>query len=414
MRLRHPSIVVSLLLAVSLQPFAQTAKPSLWTYSAVFETPKWQDFVEKIRSEYLFVLPDGYLQRGCEALLDANPVPVSDDGPGLCIAGLLGGLDEQSSYVSPQKYAEQQAARRNPWVGIGLELGAKQIGQGLKVVTPFEGAPGERAGVRAGDLLLAVDGKDLRPLTMDQCIEALRGEEGSAVRLTLHRSSSSAPIELTAVRAKIRVLQVRARMLTSDAAYVRIGHFNAHVPEELDRFLLPLRRGDSSSPNALVLDLRGNNGGLLEVLPDIAGIFAPIDQPVLESRGRVQTQVLRTRQHASTSAHGWTQRALMVVLVDERTASGAEALAQFLRESRGARILGERTSGSTLVTTGRQVGGDALVWLATAEMSSPQGVRWRKGLTPDLTLERAAEKHEYGDARDPWLEAALRALNEAK
>lgn len=386
------------------------ADAETWSYSTISATPYWQEFVEKMHADYLRPISDDALKQSCEKRLARQPVSLRDDGPGACISTVLGGLDDQSEYLDPKRYAEQQSASK-PWVGLGLEIGAKTIGQGLKIVSPLAGSPGERAGIQSGDVLLSVDGKDLLPLTMEQCVLALRGEEGSDARLKLIRRNVAEPIGLNVVRTKIRISAVRARMLTSNVAYVRIIALNASASEDMARALAPLRSADGTPPSGLLVDLRGNKGGFLDQLPHVAAMMAPSGLPIVRSETRTKQDVLKTSDSVPRSVNRWTETVPMVVLIDERTASGAEALAQFLRESRGARLVGSATAGSTLVRIARKIGGDALVMLVSSELSSPGGVRWRNGLEPDLTLPSEAVRYEFDDLRGSWLQAALNELS---
>lgn len=385
------------------------AGAEFWSYRAIVATPHWQGFVEKMHADYLLPVSDDALKQSCEVRLARQPVSLSDDGPGACISAVLGGLDDQSEYIDPKEYAEKQRASK-PSVGLGLEIGAKTIGQGLRIVSPLSGSPGERAGIQSGDVLLSVDGKDLLPLTMEQSVLALRGEDGSEAKIRLIRRNVAEQISITVVRARIRISVVRARMLTSVVAYARIVRLNTSAHDDLVRALFPLRTVDGSTPMGIVLDLRGNQGGLLDQLPEVAAKLAPSGVPVVRSQGRSKTDVLKTSDSGQRSVNHWTETVPMVVLIDERTAAGAEALAQFLREVRGARLVGMATAGSTLVRTVRKIGGDAAVELVSAELSSPLGVQWRKGLVPDLSLQREAVRYEYEDLRGSWLQAALNDL----
>ncbi len=393
------------------------AAQDLWSYDSVVEHPRWVDFVRQVNSSYVTDIPDGVVERVCrEALRVAVPKKKADDPVSTCIRGVLKTLDEVSDYIDPEEFAEQQAAAKRGFVGIGLELGRKDRGEPLLVVQPIAGAPGERAGILPADRILVVDGTDIVPLSMDETIGVMRGPAGSVMQLTVRRGGRSSRMEFSVPRQEIRLLTVKVKALPGPIGYVRISQFNADTAKQLSERLRALRFPEGQPARGLVLDLRNNPGGSLDALAPVASSFAPPDKPVVVTRGRKVNETMRTHSGSDGSPQGqgndeplkaWREEVPVVVLVNERTAGAAEALAQFMRESRAATMLGARTRGAPHVRTGQVIGGDAAVRMVTAIMASPKGANWSNGLAPDALLEVQDGQYEFGESGDQWLVRAM-------
>lgn len=255
---------------------------------------------------------------------------------------------------------------------------------------------------------------------MEQTIVKLRGEMGSRIELSLEREGEARPLKLTMNRAAVKIATVRQREVAPGMAYLRISQFQDATPGDFVRQANALTQLADPAPRGLLLDLRGNPGGLLDSTVRLCGLFvsdpaAPV--VVLAKRGGAEPLGPRGLGLASASevltpaARRWLQSVPVVVLVDRRTASGAEALAQFLREQAGARLVGSRTGGVASVRTHLVLAGESALNLVTGELHSPGGVHWEgTGLTPDEVLADAGVRGEYGDAADAALPPALKAL----
>lgn len=389
-------------------------------FEAVREHPRWTSFVQQVVSRYVVPVPEYLLRRGCESALAAGPAEEAVEPVVTCINGALAELDGISAYIDPATQARDTANAARPFVGIGLEFARKIRGDPMLVVQPITGGPGDRAGIRPGDQVLEIDGADLRPLSTEEAIAAMRGDAGSVARVTLRRTGHAEPIVLTARREQIRILTARAKLLPGGLAYVRINQFARHTAQQPAERLEALHTAGSAAPTGLVLDLRNNSGGLLDGLVDVASLLAPPGQPVVGTWSRDKIEMRRTgpaQGEAAASAAGvaptrdWPTRARIVVLVNDRTASGAEALAQFLRETRGARLAGQQTFGAPHIQQRLRIDGGATVQLVIAIMESPLGQRWPRGLTPDTRLEpEASPPPEFGHPDDAWLGRAVKLL----
>jgi carboxyl-terminal processing protease len=384
-------------------------RPRVWSLQAVLASARWRAFADKVDQAYIVPVPATKLAQRCTDALSQRPVAVDEDGPGFCIDAVLSSLDKASSYVSPEARAASEASAPSNWVGIGLEIGGKAIGQPLPVVGPIAGSPGDKAGIRPKDALLSVDGIDLRPLSIEACVRALRGAEGSVAQVSLRREGVAEPIALSIVRAPVRIMAARGKMLPDGMAYVRITRQNKGVTADLVAVLQALHGPQGEVPTSLVVDLRGNEGGLLDEVPGLASVLAAPGLPVLATAGRTGRTVMRT-QARPASGIAWAQTVPIAVLMDGRTGSGTEALAQFLREARKATLVGERSQGADLIRTYLNIDAQSAMLLVSATMSSGQGRSWADGLEPDVALAHAPRRVAYDDLQDAALRSAIGQL----
>jgi len=398
---------LALLLAAGVCQIAVAAdpRPEPWSFEVVVQSPRWTAFVEKVRGSFVRAVDDADLETPCRRVL-ADPGTARDDDPaGACITAALASLDSTSSYITPKQLAADLARASGPYIAIGLELATRSPGAPLTIVTPIQGAPAERAGVRAGDRIVAIDGTDVLPLTTDDIVKLLRGASGSAVTLTLMRGDAATPLAITIKREEVRISDVRVRRLDDTLVYVRISRFSENTSSEFSTRLESVLQG--SRPGGLIVDLRGNPGGLFEQVVAIGGAFArSLDTLVVSVRTRKEPMAFRVGDVSSRTkpvalrVREWLATVSILVLVDAKTASGAEVLAQFLREHRDARLMGARTFGQGTVNTMFLLDRTAALKLATGEMVSAQGVRWASsGLPVDVEVVDPG-KFEYADAND--------------
>ena len=287
-------------------------------------------------------------------------------------------------------------------------------------MSPIAGAPGERAGIRPGDLIVGIDGHDTAPLTMEQAVRLLRGPTGSAVRLDIERGPSHDKVSIGALREPIHIMTVRREALTPQVAALRLSQFGTYTPEDLDKQVKEILRAAPTPPDALLVDLRANPGGILDIVVQVAGAFSTDDTVVAHQVSR-QGQVLLSAAATkpphpalSTDARDWLRRVRIAVLVDAGTASGAEALALFLRDRRGARIFGARTFGLARVGQIFTIGDAASIRVQTNELRSSRGIPWEGvGIVPDLLVPAVppgGRMPEFGSAGDAVFAMALRSL----
>lgn len=317
--------------------------------------------------------------------------------------GAIEGLAE--SYGDPYTVflppADAQAFQEDisgSFSGVGMELGIRD--KTLTVVAPLKGTPAERAGIRSGDTVLAIDGKPSADMAVEEAVKLIRGPKGTTVTLTIGREGQAQPQEIKIVRETINVPIIQTNKRADGIFVIELYSFS----ETSDMlFRAALREFFESGSTKLVLDLRGNPGGYLESAVDMASFFLPIGNAVVtEDYAGKQTNVV----HRSYGYNVFANKKLsMVVLINQGSASASEILAGALQQHGVAKLIGERTFGKGSVQQLMSVGGDAQLKITVAKWLTPNGVSIADGgLTPDIVVERTVADVQAG--KDPQMEAA--------
>ena len=330
------------------------------------------------------------------AIREAYVEPVADQRlMHAALRGLLLDLDPHSVYFDAETARDFDQDAAGAYEGVGLEL-QQQPGPVMKIVAPIEGGPGDRAGLRSGDLITAIDGK---PISMDDGSTPLRGEAGTPVRLTIQRQGREKPFDVTLVRERIRLHSVRGRMLEPGFGHVRISSFQAGTGEDFGKAVEALKTEAGGTLRGLVIDLRSNPGGLLSAAVKIADDLLE-SGVIVTTRGRIKGGDIVNRAIAGDRLGG----APVVVLVDAGSASASEVLAGALRDHGRARVVGSRTFGKGSVQTVLPLDNGDAVKLTTARYYTPSGRSIQGvGILTDVLLQAEGD----GDARAPVSEAAL-------
>lgn len=314
------------------------------------------------------------------------------------IRGLLLDLDPHSAYLVRSDAEAFDEDTDGAYEGIGVEVQQQPDGT-ILVIAPIDDTPAARAGLKPGDLIIAIDGRTLTPEQIDN--NPLRGELGSKTRLSVQREGEKKPLDITVQRETIRISSVRSRMLEPGYGYVRISAFQADTATDFERQIdtLQTQAGAGKSLRGLVLDLRTNPGGLLTSAVQIA-------DDLLDKGGIVSTRGRNPVADATFNATpGDRMRgAPLVVLVDAGSASASEVLAAALRDNKRAQIVGSRTFGKGSVQTLLPLDNGDSVKLTTARYYTPGGHSIQaRGIVPDVVL-----RPEAGTGRGaPISEAAL-------
>lgn len=303
------------------------------------------------------------------------------------IEGLLLDLDPHSAYLERADAEDFDEATRGAYDGIGVEL-VQLPDRTLKIVAPIDDTPAARAGLKSGDVIVAIDGKPIGP-DNDLGSEPLRGPSGSKVVLTIRREGREAPFDVALVRETIRITSVRSRLLEPGYGYVRISTFQADTGADFARALDSLQ--EHGRLRGLVIDLRSNPGGLLTTAVQVADELLERGG-IVSTRGRVAVSDAEFRATPGDKLRG----APVVVLVDAGSASAAEVLAGALRDNGRARIVGSRTFGKGSVQTLLPLDNGDSVKLTTARYYTPNGTSIQaRGIEPDVVL-RADPKARNG------------------
>ena len=307
------------------------------------------------------------------------------------IRGLLLDLDPHSAYLEADATDDFEEQARGNYDGIGVEIFRQPDGS-LRVIAPIDDTPAARAGVKAGDLIVAVDGKPLRAGEGDSSTP-LRGEAGTSVELTILRDGADEPVKLTVERQTIRIASVRSRMLEPGFGYLRVSTFQADTAADFERQLGELATQAGGRLRGLVIDLRSNPGGLLNSAVQIADALLE-DGGIVSTRGRIPVSDATFSATPGDRLHG----APVVVLVDAGSASASEVLAGALGDNGRARIVGSRTFGKGSVQTVLPLDNGDSVKLTTARYYTPDGRSIQAlGIVPDVVL----HAEEGGDAGRP-------------
>jgi carboxyl-terminal processing protease len=324
------------------------------------------------------------------------------------IGGMVAGLDPHSQYFDKKSFKEFREATTGRFVGIGIEMGMED---GLvKVVSPIEGSPAFRAGLKSGDLITKIDDTNVKGLTVDQAVKKMRGDPNTKVMLMIFRKTESRSFPVTIMREEIRTQSVRAKVMEPGYAWIRVSQFQDRT---VDDFAKKLEDIYKTEPNlkGLVLDLRNDPGGLLEGAVAIAATFLPTDAVVVSTNG----QIADSKQTFKANAADYLRRGgsdplrrlpdavkhvPLIVLVNEGSASASEIVAGALQDQKRATIMGAQTFGKGSVQTVRQLSPDTALKITTARYYTPSGASIQaKGIVPDVMLDETAEGNLFAALR---------------
>ncbi len=332
--------------------------------------------------------------RTFEIIKQAYVEPVSDHAlMQSALRGMLAGLDPHSEFLDARALQQLDEDTSGEYAGLGIEVA--EVKGRLRIIAPIDGSPAQKAGIRAGDTILGIDGKAIDPDALDAALDALRGKPGSAITLTILHAGASQPIDLRLLREFIQVPSVRSRLLAPGFAYLRISQFQADTASELQRQLDELQRRHGPLKGA-VLDLRSNPGGLVTAAVAVADDF--LDSGVIVStRGRLPQSDTIFRATPGDLLHG----APLVVLIDGGTASAAEIVAGALKDNHRAVLMGRRSFGKGSVQSVLPLPDGAAIKLTTARYYTPDGDSIQaRGISPDIEL---ADKLQVSVSKAPEL-----------
>lgn len=295
------------------------------------------------------------------------------------VRGLVRGLGDPFSYYKTpeefQKFEEQLEGEE--YEGIGAYIGQRE--GWIVIISPLKGGPAEREGVRAGDVILEIDGESARGFSVDDAARRLRGPQGTPVTVKVRHLDGSVE-EITIIREAIKVPVVEYKLLRPEMGYVRLNTFGSAAGREVQRAIEELQR-ESPQLQGLIFDLRGNGGGLLSAAKAVASLFLDRGMTILIERSRDGERV-----HASYGNRlpNWP----IAVLVDEGSASASEIVAGAIRDNRMGVLIGRQTFGKGVVQTTFPLSDSSMLFITTAEWLTPLGRPIQDvGLTPDLVVE---------------------------
>ncbi len=319
------------------------------------------------------------------------------------VRGMVTSLDPHSQFLDASEYEEMLIGTSGNYSGVGIEVNLRD-GKVL-VVAPIEGTPADAAGIRSGDVIVAIDGVAVSGDNVTSAINRLRGRPGTRVKLTVSRADVPELLHFDLVRSHVQVHSVRARLLEPGIAYLRISQFSETTGADLRTALVGLRRQPGAAAvKGLVLDLRNNPGGVLDAAVEVSDDFLDAGVIVTAS-GRGPDANFRHEARAGDLLDG----APMVVLVNGGSASASEIVAGALQDHHRATIVGSRTFGKGSVQTVMPLSHGRAIKLTTSRYFTPSGASINgAGIAPDVDLGAEAETSAAG--ADPALERAVRLL----
>jgi carboxyl-terminal processing protease len=298
------------------------------------------------------------------------------------IRGMLSGLDPHSAYLNGEEYKELQEGTSGQFGGLGIEVGMEN--GFVKVVSPIDDTPAFRAGLKAGDLIIRLDDKPVKGMTLAEAVKIMRGEPGTPIVLTVVREGADAPLKFELTRDIIKVKSVKSRLLEKGYGYVRITSFQSGTGPSLIDALDDLKKENEGPLKGLVLDLRNNPGGVLNAAVEVSDAF--IDSGlIVYTEGRIKNSEMRFNATSDDLLSG----APIVVLINGGSASASEIVAGALQDHKRAIIMGEKSFGKGSVQTILPTSNGAAVKLTTARYFTPSGRSIQaEGIEPDVILPR--------------------------
>ncbi|MCA1654273.1 MAG: S41 family peptidase [Sphingomicrobium sp.] len=375
-KLLSPLLVVGALTLVPTTT-SQLAAADADTYK---ELETFMSVFQRVRSQYVDKVDDHVLIKGA-------------------IDGMLAALDPHSAYAEGADFQQTKATTDGNYGGLGLSVSAED--GAVKIITPTEDTPADRAGLKAGDYITHVDGQLLYGATLDEAVEKMRGEPGTKVKLTIVRPGRDKPFDVTLIREKIELKPVKFEV-RDGIGIININSFSAQTGAATENALVSIDKMTGGHPLGYVVDLRSNPGGLLDQAVAVSDAFLDRGEIVSE-RGREKTDIERFYAHPGDLSHGLP----VIVLTDAGTASAAEIVAGALQDQRRALVMGEKSFGKGSVQTVMPMSAASVLRLTTARYYTPSGRSVQAGgIDPDIVVPQLSDP-DYKD-RPRLREADLR------
>ncbi|OYU46660.1 MAG: peptidase S41 [Burkholderiales bacterium PBB4] len=324
------------------------------------------------------------------------------------IAGMVSSLDPHSQYFDKRSLKEFKEGTSGKFVGVGIEI-AQEDGL-VKIVSPIEGTPAFRAGLKPNDLITRVDDAAVRGMTLNEAVKRMRGEPDTKVTLTIFRKDENRTFAVTIVREEIKQLSVRGKLVEPGYAWIRISQFQESTVDDFAKKILDLYHQDAHL-KGMVLDLRNDPGGLLNAAVAISAAFLPENVTVVSTNG----QTPESKQTFKATLKDYISRAgsdpikglpldlkkvPLVVLVNEGSASASEIVAGALQDHKRAVLMGSQTFGKGSVQTFRPLGPESGLKITTSRYYTPSGKSIQaKGIVPDVMVDDTEEGSPYAALR---------------
>jgi len=324
------------------------------------------------------------------------------------ISGMVSSLDPHSQYFDKKSYKEFREGTAGRFVGVGIEI-TQEDGL-VKVVSPIEGSPAHRAGLKTNDLITRIDDTAVKGLTLNEAVKRMRGEPNTKVMLTIFRKDENRSFPVTIVREEIKTQSVKAKVIEPGYAWVRLSQFQERTVDDFARKIEEIYKQESGL-KGLVLDLRNDPGGLLDAAVAISAAFLPENVTVVSTNGQLAESKFtfkaspefyqrRGNSDPLKRLPASLKKVPLVVLVNEGSASASEIVAGALQDHKRATIMGSQTFGKGSVQTVRPLGPDTGLKITTARYYTPSGRSIQaKGILPDVMVDETAEGNVFSVLR---------------
>lgn len=323
------------------------------------------------------------------------------------LKGYVAGLgDPYSSYFTKEETKEFNEMTSGEFSGVGAILNMNKDTQEVELVKIYKGYPADKAGLKAGDVVIKVDNTDVTGMTLQEVVSMIKGEKGTEVKITVTRGEGEEELTVTAVRDTVQVQTVDYRMLENQIGYIQVTEFDAVTAEQYQKAMDDLTQ---QGMTGLVVDLRGNPGGSLDTVCQMLDTMLPEGLIVyMEDKSGARTEETSDAEHQFTKP--------LAVLVDGNSASASEIFAGAIQDYGIGKIVGTQTYGKGVVQQMFELKDGSSVKLTIAEYFTPKGRNINgKGITPDVKLEAPASGSGTGSQTDPgedaWVAEAVKAIS---
>lgn len=378
-------VVSGAFLTVSLQSIAAEKKDALPVQS-----------IRTLAEVYSQIKANYYEDKSDEALLEG------------AMKGMVTGLDPHSEFMNKKDYADLKENTTGEFGGLGMEIGSED--GFVKIISPIEDTPAERAGIKSGDYIVKIDGVSTRGLTVSEAVKKMRGKPGTNIELTISRKDSNKPLTFKLTRAIIKVKSVRYKLLEPGYGYIRITQFQERTVATLNEAAQKLAKENKGPLKGLILDLRDDPGGLLNAAVGVSAAFLPENAKVVSTKGRdgKEGMVLNARQEDYIITSGGDplkglpaelKNIPLTVLVNSGSASASEIVAGALQDHKRAAIVGTQSFGKGSVQTVMPLSGGSAVKITTALYYTPNDRSIQaQGIVPDVEVKDKTRTFESREA----------------
>lgn len=343
-------------------PVAEPADDVVEVSLPLDELRAFVEVFERVSNDYVEVVDDKKLLEGA-------------------ISGMLSSLDPHSAYLPPSDYKDMEESTKGEFGGLGMEVGMED--GFVKVISPIDDTPAEKAGVKAGDLIIKLGSEPVKGKTLNEAVNIMRGKPGSKLSLTIVRKGEDKPLVLELTRAVIKVKSLKQRMLTDNFGYARISQFQVRTGPDLVAAIEKLEADNGKPLSGLVLDLRNNPGGVLNAAIQVSDAFLNKGL-IVYTEGRIKNSQMRFEAEQGDIMQGRP----IVVLINEGSASASEIVAGALQDQKRALIAGRTSFGKGSVQTLLQLNNGAAIKVTTARYFTPSGRSIQaEGIKPDVNIE---------------------------